>query len=197
MKKPAPTDHQVHELIRERWSPRAFSDEAVEEPRLRSLLEAARWAASCFNEQPWRFIVARKQNATEFERLLSCLNEKNQRWAKGAAVLVLSAASKVFAHDGRPNRHALHDAGQAAAQLTLQATALGLVVHQMAGFSQDRARQLYGIPDDVEPVAAMAIGYPGDPDDLPEDLRDRELGGRSRKSQAEFVFEGTWGAPLS
>lgn len=196
MEKPAPTEHDVHELIRRRWSPRAFSSRAVGDPELRSLLEAARWAASCFNEQPWRFIVARREAQAEFDQLLSCLNENNQRWAKGAAVLMLSVASKAFAKNAKSNRHALHDVGLAAAQLTLQATALGLAVHQMAGFSIERARERFAIPEDFEPVAAIAIGYPGDPDGLPEDLRERERGERSRNPQREFVFAGKWGDPL-
>lgn len=197
MEKPAPTEHDVHELIRKRWSPRAFSSKIVSDGELRSLFEAARWAASCFNEQPWRFIVTRRENQAEFDRLLSCLSENNQRWAKGAAVLMLSVASQAFAKNAKPNRHSLHDVGLAAAQLTLQATALGLAVHQMAGFSTERARELFAIPDVLEPVAAIAIGYPGNPDELSEDLRERELGERSRKPQSEFVFAGKWGAPLS
>jgi nitroreductase len=196
MKKTAPTDHEVHDLIRDRWSPRAFSSKPVGDRELRSMLESARWAPSCFNEQPWRFLVARQEDEAEFGRLLSCLTEKNQRWAKNAPLLMLSVASKQFERSGKPNRHALHDVGLAAAQLTLQATALGLRVHQMAGFSQERARELYAIPEDFEPVAAIAIGYPGDPKDLSEDLRERELSGRSRHPQDEFVFAGTWGKPL-
>ena len=109
---------------------------------------------------------------------------------------MLSVASKTFATGGKPNRHALHDVGLAAAQLTLQATALGLGVHHMAGFSSERARELYLIPKDFEPVAAAAIGYPGDPNWLPEDLRERELAQRSRHPQTDFVFVGTWGTPM-
>ncbi len=196
MHNPAPTDHEIHELLRKRYSPRAFSAKPVEDGELRSLLEAARWAASCFNEQPWRFIVARRKDAGEFERLLSCINEKNQKWAQHAAVLMLSVARSRFGHNGKPNRHALHDVGQASAQLTLQAMSLGLGVHQMAGFSGERARELYGIPEDFEPVAAIAIGYFEDPEDPPEPLRQPELGARSRKPQAHFAFGPRWGEPL-
>ena len=192
----APTDYDVHELIRTRRSPRGFSGRVVGDNELRSLLEAARWAASSFNEQPWRFIVARREDTAEFDRLLSCLGEKNQRWARGAAVLMLSVASTAFARNGKPNRHALHDVGLAVGQLTLQATALGLGVHQMAGFSSDRAREMYSIPGDFEPVAAIAIGEPGDPNELPEDLRERELAVRSRRRHTDFGFVGTWGHPL-
>lgn len=196
MHQPAPTDHDVHELIRTRRSPLAFASKPVGDAELRALLEAARWAASCYNEQPWRFIVARREHTAQFEQLLSCLVETNQVWAKHAGVLMLSVASMAFALNGKPNRHAYHDVGLAAAQLTTQATALGLGVHQMAGFSPDRARELYAIPAGFEPVAALAIGYPGNPDDLPETLRQRELGERKRRPQAEFAFTGTWGQPL-
>ncbi len=195
MRKPARADYEIHELIRERWSPRAFSEKPIEERALRSLLEAARWAPSSFNEQPWRFIVARREDEREFARLLSCLSEGNQRWARHAAVLLLSVASTVFARNGKPNRHAFHDVGLAAAHLALQATALGIAVHPMAGFSCERARELYRIPEGFEPVAAIAAGYPGEPADLPDDLRELELRERSRRPQPEFVFHGVWGEP--
>jgi nitroreductase len=197
MKKNAPADHDVHPLIRERWSPRAFASRTVERAELRSLLEAARWAPSSFNEQPWRFLVAQREDEEGFQALLSCLNDTNQRWAKNAAVLVLSAASPSFARNGKPNRHALHDLGLAVSQLTLQATALGLRVHQMGGFSVERARELLSIPPTVEPVTVLAIGFPGNPDELPADLREKELRKRERKPLAELAFQGRWGAPLS
>ncbi len=168
----------------------------VPEEALRSLFEAARWAPSCFNEQPWRFLVARRTDPEAHEKLLSCLSEGNQRWAKQAPVLALSVARTTFTRNGKPNRHAFHDVGLAVAQLTLQATTTGLVVHQMAGFDPERARRLHAIPEGFEPVAVLAIGYPGEPDDLPEDLRERERAARSRRPQREFVFTGSWGAPL-
>jgi nitroreductase len=196
MEKIAPVDHEIEMLIRRRWSPRAFSDRTPDVETLQSVLEAARWAASCFNEQPWRFIVAQRQVENEFGRLLACLNESNQIWAKNAAVLMMSVARTTFSHNGQPNRHALHDVGLAVAQLTLQATALGLMVHQMAGFSSELARESYAIPFDHEPVAVLALGYLGEPDGLPAELRAREVADRSRRPQAEFVFTGTWGRPL-
>src|SRR3954463_9809046 len=150
--------HPIHDLLRRRWSPRAFSDRPVEREKLLSVLEAARWAPSSNNEQPWHYLVARKEEPEEFARLLACLVEKNQSWAKAAPVLMLSVASTVFARNGKPNRHALHDVGQAVADLTVQATALGLFVHQMAGFSAEKARETYGIPENAEPVAALAVG---------------------------------------
>jgi nitroreductase len=193
MEKPAENQYPIHELMRERWSPRAFAPEMVEPGKLRSLLEAARWAASCFNEQPWSFIVATKENADEFQRLLGCLVEGNVLWAQHAPVLMLSVARLNFQRNEKPNRHAFHDVGQAAASLTLQATALGLVVHQMAGFSVAKAREQFSIPEGYEPVAAIAVGYQGDPDSLPEDLRAKELAPRTRRPAESFVFSGSWG----
>ncbi len=193
MEKPAKVDHPVHELILRRWSPRAFSSQAVEPEKILSILEAARWAPSSFNEQPWRFIIARREEAEEFDRLLACLSSGNQLWARHAPVLILFVAKLSFERNGKPNRHAFYDVGQAAAFLTLQATALNLFVHQMAGFDAARARDTYGIPDDFEPVAMAAVGYAGDPEQLPEDLRRSEMGPRSRKPLPDLVFAGRWG----
>jgi nitroreductase len=193
LKKPAPVGPRVHELLRERWSPRAFADRGVDPEDLRALLEAAQWAPSCFNEQPWAFVVARREDGEEFERLLGCLVPGNQAWARSAAVLMLSVAKLRFERNGKPNRHAGHDVGLAVAQLTAQATALGLGVHQMAGFDADAARSTYSIPEGWEPMAAIAVGHPGDPDALPDGLRERELGPRSRKPLSDFVFAGEWG----
>jgi nitroreductase len=196
MKNPAPTDHDVHELIRERWSPRAFINRAVELEKLLSILEAARWAASCFNEQPWFFLVAERENAAEFDRMLDCLVPANQVWAKEAPVLIISVANLRFRRNEKPNRHAQHDLGLATSQLILQATALGLAVHPMAGFDGDKARQAYEIPDHHDPMAALALGYPGEADSLPEGLRENEKSPRRRRPIAEFVYQGSWGRPL-
>src|SRR5207247_9166076 len=123
----------IHDLLRRRWSPRAFSDRRVEPDKLRSLGEAARWSPSSYNEQPWSFIVGTKEDEAEYARLLSCLVEGNIEWAQHAPVLMVSVARLSFEEDGKPNRHAFHDVGQAVANLIVQATALGLVVHQLAG----------------------------------------------------------------
>lgn len=197
MDKPAETVHPLHPLIRERWSPRAFSGLPIEDSALLLLLEAARWAPSCFNEQPWRFVVAKRQDEEAFQKLLSCLHESNQRWAGQAGVLLLATTRTSFSRNDQPNRHASHDLGLAVAQLSLQATALGLRVHQMAGFSGERARELYGIPDAYEPVTAIAVGHPGRPEDLPEDLRARETQRRERRPLAELAFAGVWGQALA
>ena len=195
MQKLAETRYPIHELLRERWSPRAFADRMVEPEKLRSLLEAARWAPSSFNEQPWSFIVATKEHPGEYGRLLSCLVEGNVRWAQHAPVLMLSVARLAFERNQKPNRHAFHDVGLAVENMVIQATALGLAVHQMAGFHVDKARELFSIPDGHEPVAALVLGFPGDPAGLPEDLRERERAPRIRKPLESFVFSGQWGQP--
>jgi nitroreductase len=193
MHKPAVTDAPVHELIQNRWSPRAFSEQPVQPEILRSLFEAARWAPSSNNEQPWAYLVATKADAENFAKMLGVLVEFNAGWAKQAPVLALSVAHLKTNRDGKPNRVALHDVGTASAQLTFEANTRGLLVHQMAGFDADKARQTFAIPQDWDPVAAMAIGYPGNPATLPEKLRERELAPRTRKPTREFVMTGGWG----
>jgi nitroreductase len=197
MYKPAATDVELHDLIRNRWSPRAFAEKAVAPEVLRSLFEAARWAPSSSNEQPWVYLVATKDDPENFGKMLGVLVEFNASWAKHAPVLALSVAHLKTQREGKPNRVALHDVGTATAQLTVEANARGLQVHQMAGFDAEKARQTFAIPADWEPVAAMAIGYPGNPDLLPEKLRDRELAPRTRKPLSEFVMTGGWGHTAS
>ena len=197
MDQPAQLQFPIHELLARRWSPRAFDERPVETHLLRSLLEAARWAPSSNNEQPWRFIVATKDHDTEWNRLFECLAEGNRRWALRVPVLLLSVASLYFEEDGKPNRHAFHDTGLATENLVLQATALGLVAHQMAGFDVEKARVDLRIPSGYEPVAMIAVGYPGDPALLPERLREREIRPRDRRPMAAWTFSGQWGTPLS
>ena len=187
--------YTVHDLIRGRWSPRAFSNRTVERDKLLSLLEATRWAASSANEQPWSLIIATTDQPSEYARLLSCLVESNQVWAQSAPVLMLSVAKIHFDRNGKENRHAFHDVGAAACNLTTQALALDLFVHQMGGFNAEAARSQFGIPSGYEPVAMMAIGYLGDPQTLPAALKDRELAPRTRKPLTEFIFTGGWGQP--
>ncbi len=195
MEKPATNEHPIHDLIRRRWSPRAFADKTVPPDLLRSLFEAARWAASSMNDQPWAYLVATKDDAENFAKMVSVLMDGNSIWAKNAPVLLLSVARLNFKHNGSANRVAVHDLGAANASLTLQATALGLGVHQMGGFHRDKAREVFQIPEGWEPVAAMAIGYPGDPASLPENLQKREIAPRSRQPLSEFVMSGSWGRP--
>ena len=193
MHKPAAIDHPVHEVIRERWSPRAFSEKAIPAEELRSLFEAARWAPSSSNEQPWAFVVATKDDQATFTKLLSTLVEANQVWAMHAPVLAIAISELAFARTGQPNRNAFYDTGAAVAHLSTEATARGLFVHQMAGFDPKKAVELFSIPNGWEPIAAFVIGYPGDPESLPQPLRDRELVPRTRKSLVDFVMSGSWG----
>lgn len=192
MNRSAETDHEVHALLKERWSPYGFSDRDVSPGDLASLFEAARWAASSFNEQPWRFLVALKRDPEEFAKALSCLVEPNQAWAKAAPVLVISAARMTFTRNDKPNRVAIHDLGLAAANLTLEATARGLVVHQMGGILPERAKEVYGIPEPFEVLTALAIGYVADPSTLPEELQSRDTAPRTRRALKEFVFSSAW-----
>lgn len=187
-------DHPIHDLLAARWSPCAFADRDVSDADLASLFEAARWSASSSNEQPWSFIVATRRDADEFARVLSCLVEGNQAWAKAAPVLAIACARLHFTRNGKPNNAATHDLGAAAASLTFEATARGMAVHQMGGILPDRARELFQIPEGVLPHTGMAIGYVGDPQSLPEAIRQRDLSPRTRKPLNEFVFSGTWGA---
>lgn len=193
MEKAASSDAPLHDLIRRRWSPRAFDPRPVEPEKLRSLFEAARWAASSSNAQPWSYIVATKDDPEDFARVLQCFNENNQVWTKNAPVIGLSVAALKFPSSGKPNRFAFHDVGQATATLLVEATSLGLHVHQMGGIFPDKAREIFGVPPDHEVVAGFALGYPGDPSALPENLRERELQPRQRKPVSEFVFSGHWG----
>ncbi len=197
MQKPAQSDFPVHELIRERWSPRAFADKPVPQDILRSIFEAARWAPSSFNEQPWAYIVATKDDKENFEKMLSVLVDFNVQWAKSVPVLALAVAKLTFANNNAPNRNAQYDTGAATALLSVEATARGLAVHQMAGFDAEKARQVFGIPKGWEPIAALAIGYPGDPASLPAPLKDREMAPRTRKPIGEFVMAGQWGHTAS
>jgi nitroreductase len=193
--KTAVPDQPIHDLIARRWSPYAFSSRPVAADDLRSLFEAVRWAPSANNEQPWSYIVATQENPEEFERLLSCLVEANQEWARNAPVLALGVASLEFTRNGRPNRTALHDLGLAAGNLCLEATARGLMVHQMAGILPERAREIYGIPENAEAVTGIALGYLSSPEGLSDKLRQRELSPRQRKPLREFLFGRAWGTP--
>jgi nitroreductase len=193
MQKPAPTDHPTHDLITHRWSPRAFASKPVPADVLRSIFEAARWAPSSNNEQPWAYLVATQDHPENFAKMVSVLVEFNANWAKNAPVLALAVSELAFAKNGTPNRNAQYDTGAASALLTVEATARGLFVHQMAGFDPAKARQVFSIPEGWEPIAALAIGYPGDPATLPQPYQDREAAPRTRKPLREFVMTGQWG----
>lgn len=189
---PAPAESGIHRLIQNRWSPRAYTDRKVDRAAIDSLLEAARWAPSCYNEQPWFFLVAAKEDAAEYEKMLYCLVEANQKWARLAPVLMISVAKLFFQKNGKPNRHAQHDVGLASENMALQAAALGLALHQMAGFDVEKTREVYSIPEGYEPMAAIAVGYAGSPDLLPPELAEREKAPRVRRKTEEFAFTGAW-----
>lgn len=194
--KQAAADHPIHTLLEERWSPRAFDARPVGHAELRSMLEAARWSASGGNKQPWHFIVAERADEEGFARLAGILNPANAEWAAAAPLLLLVVA-KTATDDGKSNPYGYYDAGLAMQNLTVQATALGLHVHQMAGFSAERARAAFAIPEGYQPVVVAAVGYLGDPNVLPDRRREAELSPRTRKPLREFVFEETWGQPAA
>lgn len=193
--RPAPTDVDIHPLISYRWSPRAISTRPVEPEKVKRVLEAARWAPSSFNEQPWRFLVATADQPDWLERLQSYLSAGNV-WAKSAPVLIASAYLTHFTHNEKPNASALRDLGAAEQNMTLQAYASGLVMHQIAGFDRQRLKQEL-LPEGFEPGAMSALGYLGDTEQLGEELQERERRPRLRKPLAEFVFGPRWGEAAS
>jgi len=195
MEKPAESATPIHPLLARRWSARALDGRSLEPEKLRTILEAARWAPSSNNEQPWRYLVFDGRDAAALEAARSCLVEGNA-WARKAPVLLLSVAKESFTYKEKPNRHGQHDTGLASENLVLQATELGLVTHQMAGFDAQKARQLFQIPEGFTPMAMIALGYPGKVEDLPDELRKRETAPRTRKPIEEVAFAGKWGEPF-
>jgi nitroreductase len=193
--KHAPAVAGIPEVILNRWSPRAFSEKEISSGDLEKLFVAASWAASGSNEQPWRFLLGRRGDET-YKKIFNSLVEFNQMWTKNVPVLVLSAAKKTFAENGKPNEYALHDTGAATANLALTATALGFHTHHMAGFDKELARASFGIPSDFEIGPVTAIGYFGDPANLHERMYKGEVAPRTRKPVAEFVF-GDWEKPAT
>ncbi len=193
MSKKAKTDYEINPLLAARWSPRAFADRPVGPETLQKLFEAARWSASSSNQQPWRFIIGRRGEGATYQRIFDTLLEGNQAWADNAPVFVLVVAKTTFNHKEATNKWAWYDTGASAASLTMQATSDGLYVHQMAGFSADKAREAFNIPDAFVPVAVMAIGYLGDPEMLADKFKERELAERERFPLSELVFSETWG----
>ncbi len=194
--KHAQPDHPIIELLAERFSPYAFDPRPVEAEKLLACLEAGRWAASSYNEQPWSLLIGRRENSAEFEQVLNCLVEGNQVWAKHAGVLMITVASENFVLNNTPNRVCDHDIGLFAGNFTVQATALGLHVHQMSGVNLSKTRQTFGIPEGHHPLTAIALGYAADPAQFPDKkLAERDETPRSRKPLSEFVFSGGWKKP--
>jgi nitroreductase len=183
---------KIHELIDKRWSPRSFADKAIEEDKVEKLFLAASYAASCYNEQPWRFVYATKDYPERYDQLFSCLGEFNQMWVKTAPMIILTVVSRNFARNQNQNDHARHDLGLAIGNMSLQAMSMDLYMHQMAGFSVEKAREVFDIPDDFEPVTMIALGYLGDPNQLPESMQEMESPKRDRKNLEELLFDGNW-----
>ncbi len=193
--KPAQTREKIHDLIQNRWSPRAFdAQKPIVDAVLISLLEAARWAPSCMNEQPWRFLVCNKsQDESAWQALLSCLAQKNQQWAQQAPLLMLAVAMNHFSQNDKDNRWAAYDTGAASMNLCLQATDLGLVAHQMGGFDVEQCREQFALPQNCTPMAVIAIGYQAEAELLSDEFRQRELAERARADIEQRFYFGRWG----
>ena len=194
MDKSAQTNYTIHPVLKKRWSPRAFSNTPVEKEKLQRVLEAARWSASSFNEQPWRFFVGMRGDNT-YDKIMESLVPFNQSWAQTAPVLMLVCSKKNFSGNGKPNAVSQYDAGQAAAHISFQATEEGLHLHQMGGFDPDKARELFNVPEEFEIHAGIALGYIGDPEVLPEDLKESEVAKRERMHLSDIVFEDEFNTP--
>ena len=191
--KPAVTDRSLIDAVSRRWSPRAFDPGRPVGPETTAtLLDAARWAPSSYNDQPWRYLVFDRSEPAARVRAEDCLNEGNS-WARDAGLLLITMAAKISGTTGDPNRFALHDTGMANMCLVLQATQLGLHSHQMGGYDRDRARAEFAIPDEFELASMIAIGYIADPDALSDEVRARESQPRIRRRIAEFAFSNAWG----
>jgi nitroreductase len=186
----------ILEIIKERWSPYAFSSAPVEEFKIKAMFEAAGYAPSCNNEQPWMFVYCTRQNTESFNDYLGFLADSNRLWAKDAYAIIISMARTKFTHSGKPNRYAFHDTGMAVANLLMQAYALDIYVHQMGGFSVDMVRKYFNLTGkDIEPVAVMAFGYLGDGNSLPPELLRRDEKRRPRKQVNEFAFRNNLSDP--
>lgn len=190
--KPADTSIPLNDLILNRWSPRAYSDRNVSREDLVAVLEAARWAASCNNIQPWRFIVTTRDDTENHQRMVNCLKPANQEWAPKASVLMIALA-KLNKPNGDDNRHAFYDTGAASALLTLEAASRGLSVRQMAGIEVDKVRETFAVPDDYGVVCGIALGYQGAADSLTQQRQEQEAAPRVRNPLADMVFHGTFG----
>ncbi len=181
----------ILEIIQERWSPYSFSSNQVEEFKMKAMFEAASYAPSCNNEQPWLFVFSTQEEKEVFNDYIGFLADGNKVWAKYAYALVISMARTKFSYNGKPNRYAFHDTGMAVTNLLLQATALDVYVHQMAGYSIDKVKEYFKLSDDIEPVAMMAVGYLGDGTSLSPELLTRDEKRRPRKSIKEFVLKNS------
>ncbi|MDP8567209.1 nitroreductase family protein [Methylophilus aquaticus] len=199
MQKPATTEQPIHELLANRWSGRAYdASKSVSSTQVISLLEAARWAPSCFGDQPWRYVVCNKaENMQAWQAAFDCLVAANQSWAVNAPVLLLICTDTLFSHNQKANKWGPYDTGAATENLCLQATALGLMAHQMGGFDADKARVAFKVPERYQILPMVAVGYQAPVDTLTDELKEREVAPRSRKTLGELFFNGTWDNPIA
>lgn len=197
-KKEIDTQEKVNELIANRWSGRAYdADRQVTHQDIISLLEAARWAPSCYGDEPWRYIVCDKStNEAAWDKAFSCLVEGNQSWAVNAPVLILALANTFFSHNDKDNRWSQYDTGAATMSLCIQASSLGLMVHQMGGFSAEKTAEVFSIPEQYTSMAMMTVGYQLAEDKITGELMERESSERQRNPLAEQFFDGEWGKPI-
>lgn len=199
LQKNAVTSVPIHDLLERRWSPRAFdANRPVSRAQLAALLEAARWAPSCNGVEPWRYMIwDRTRDAEGFEKVYDCLSDSNKLWVKNVPLLMLSVASSDPLPPDRPNRWTQHDTGMASMAIVLEAVALGLAAHQMAGYNVEKLRAAFAIPPEFTPMALIAVGYQTSPDVLDEVTKKKELTPRARKPVVERFFEGGWGKPVT
>ena len=184
----------IHDLIAGRWSGRAFDPERLPDRNtMLALLEAARWSPSCYGDQPWRFMVFEKsEDVLKWEQASTCISPGNRSWAEHAPVLILTATATRLSLNDEPNRWGQYDTGAAVMSLCLQATALGLMTHQMGGYDRNRARELFAIPEQYELMAMIAVGYQLPRERIPQELREREAADRARRPLGENFFTGVW-----
>lgn len=193
--RPAPTTVAIHDIIKRRWSPRAFDpNRPVSREQLKVVLEAGRWAPSCNGDEPWRYLIWDKaRDPAGWQKAYDCLSENNKKWVKNVPLLMLSCAGAKFEATGKPNRWTQHDTGAASVSMALQAAAMGLIIHQMGGWDADKARASFDIPAEFTPMAMIALGYQASPDILDEETKAKEMRPRTRKPLAERFYEGGWG----
>ena len=199
LKKPAQTSRPIHDLLARRWSTRAFdAAKPVSREQLIALLEAGRWAPSCNGDEPWRYLIWDKsRDPAGWQKAFDILSENNRKWVMNVPLLMLSCSGSIFGATGKPNRWGQHDTGAASVSMALQATAMGLMVHQMGGFDADKARAAFGIPAEYTPMAMIAVGYQASADVLDEETKAKELKPRGRKLLADKFFEGGWGKGIA
>ena len=192
------THAPIHELLAKRWSGRAYDPERLlNREQIISLIEAARWAPSCYGDQPWRFLVFDKsENKSAWEKALECLAAGNREWAQHAPLLLLSCADSILSKNGNPNRWGQYDTGAACENLCLQAAAMNLMTHQMGGFDEDKSREEFSIPEQFTPMAMITVGYQLEEDKIKGELREREYASRARNDLSDNFFEGLWQVPI-